>query len=49
MGKEMAEPLDEHIPVLAQTLLEQISLPADAVMVDCTVDMADTVYYSERL
>lgn len=33
----MAEPHQEHIPVLAQTLLEHITLPADAVMVDCTV------------
>jgi 16S rRNA (cytosine1402-N4)-methyltransferase len=33
----MTEPQQEHIPVLAQTLLEHITLPADAVMVDCTV------------
>jgi len=37
MGHEMSTPSDEHIPVLAQTLLEQISLPANAVMVDATV------------
>jgi 16S rRNA (cytosine1402-N4)-methyltransferase len=37
MGKEMAELLDEHIPVLSQTLLEQISLSPDAVLIDCTV------------
>ena len=33
----MTEPHDEHIPVLAQTLLEHITLPANAVMIDCTV------------
>jgi 16S rRNA (cytosine1402-N4)-methyltransferase len=33
----MIEPHDEHIPVLSQTLLEHITLPADAVMIDCTV------------
>jgi 16S rRNA (cytosine1402-N4)-methyltransferase len=33
----MTEPHDEHIPVLAQTLLEHITLPANAVMVDATV------------
>ena len=27
----------EHIPVLAKTLAEQISIPLDAVMVDATV------------
>ena len=27
----------EHIPVLAETLVEQINLPTDAVMVDATI------------
>jgi len=33
----MADPHQEHIPVLQQTLLEHITLPADAVMIDATV------------
>jgi len=33
----MDEKPAEHIPVLAQTLLENISLPRDAVMVDATI------------
>jgi 16S rRNA (cytosine1402-N4)-methyltransferase len=33
----MTEPRDEHIPVLAQTLLEHISLAANAVIIDATV------------
>jgi 16S rRNA (cytosine1402-N4)-methyltransferase len=33
----MAKPLDEHIPVLAQTLLEHIKLPANAVIIDATI------------
>ena len=31
------EPAKRHIPVLARTLLEHISLPTDAVMVDATI------------
>lgn len=33
----MTELHDEHIPVLQQTLLEHITLPANAVMIDATV------------
>jgi 16S rRNA (cytosine1402-N4)-methyltransferase len=33
----MGELQDEHIPVLAQTLLEQITLPANAIIIDATV------------
>ncbi len=33
----MVKPNEEHIPVLAQTLIEQIKLPQDAVMVDATI------------
>jgi 16S rRNA (cytosine1402-N4)-methyltransferase len=33
----MAEQFGEHIPVLAQTLLEHIRIPANAVIIDATV------------
>lgn len=36
-GLEVDAPAVEHIPVLAETLAEQISLPLDGVMVDVTI------------
>ncbi len=34
----------KHIPVLADTLLQQISLPRDAVMVDATIGHGGHAY-----
>ena len=34
----------KHIPVLADTLLQQISLPKDAVMVDATIGQGGHAY-----
>jgi 16S rRNA C1402 N4-methylase RsmH len=36
-GLEVDAPAVEHIPVLAETLAEQINLPTDGVMVDATI------------
>ncbi len=36
-GLEVDAPVVEHIPVLAETLAEQINLPTDGVMVDATI------------
>jgi len=36
-GLEVNAPAVKHIPVLAETLVEQINLPPDAVMVDVTI------------
>ena len=36
-GLEVDAPAVEHIPVLAETLAEQINLPPDGVMVDATI------------
>jgi len=39
-GLEVDAPAVEHIPVLAETLAEQINLPPDGVMVDATIGHA---------
>ena len=40
----MKDVRDKHIPVLADTLLQQISLPTEAVMVDATIGQGGHTY-----
>ncbi len=40
----MNEAVAGHIPVLAKTLIEQINLPPDAVMVDATIGQGGHSY-----
>jgi len=42
--KEVNGPIVEHIPVLAETLAEQITLPPDGVMVDATTGQGGHSY-----